>query len=101
MDGCTGLERSRDRSIALRFPASRKAWVAFPGHPSNACVRPKDGFTASRKTNAIRALRGPAFCLAHSALKFRAHVGRRNGSDLRRYRAINALARLCIGVSTL
>jgi len=35
---------------ALRWAvrAPRKPWVPIRGHPSNACVRPMDGFTAVR-----------------------------------------------------
>jgi hypothetical protein len=48
------------RSIALCFRAPRKPGAYFAVPPSNACVRPKDGFKggaqpAARKTNTIHA----------------------------------------------
>jgi len=49
-----GAEASRAKAqkvfaAALRcaVPASHKPWVTVPGHPSNTCVRPMDGFTGA------------------------------------------------------
>ena len=42
---------SAARSIALCFHAPRKPGVVIHANPSNACIQPKDGFTAARKTN--------------------------------------------------
>ena len=36
-------------ALRCAVPAPHKPWVTFPGDPSNACVRPTDGFTAIRK----------------------------------------------------
>ena len=48
----TEREKQEDFPAALRcaFRAPRKPWVTILGHPSNACVRPTDGFTAVRKS---------------------------------------------------
>jgi hypothetical protein len=34
-------------ALCCAVPAPRKRWVTILGHPSNACLRPMDGFTAA------------------------------------------------------
>jgi hypothetical protein len=56
-------------ALRCAIHAPRKPWVTILGHPSNACVRPMDGFTAARETNAIRALRSGQQVTIHAWTK--------------------------------
>jgi hypothetical protein len=41
-------QKSLPFALRCAVHAPRKPWVAVLGHPSNACVRPRDGLTAAR-----------------------------------------------------